>query len=68
MGNLENAKDIEETSPFTMLAYVTTVRELIDDPDSPFKLAFDLNTKGHGFYVTDKYRQIEKKDLDLTDH
>lgn len=67
MQNLANATNLEESSPFTMLAYTSTVRELIDDPDSPYKLAFDLNTKAHAFYVT-KSDLVEKKAWELTDH
>ena len=50
-----------------MLAYISIVRELIDDPDSPYKLAFDLNTKAHGFYVTNS-DLVENKAWELTDH
>ena len=35
-----------------MMGYVATVRYLIDDPMSPYKLAFDLNTLSTAFYVT----------------
>ena len=38
----------------------------MDDPDSPFALAFDLNTHTPGFYVQVS-RELEK-DWYLTDH
>lgn len=67
MQNLVNASQIED-SPFTMLAYITTIRELIDDPDSPFKLSFDLNSHASGFFMTDTTDLEKKSHWNLTDH
>ena len=65
-GNLVNATQIEESGGmFEMLRHITTVRELIDDPESPYKLSYDLNTHTTSFYVTSS-DHYDKKPWNLT--